>query len=298
MVNNRAAQIAGLLLVVASGVMFFRGASEGDLGAHSAGENIASGAITLTLVSGADEAEGLDCGASLWMVASEDARSLTADPNRTCVDGRLLWEGLTAGDYRVMTRAEGFLDGDFAATVAHGLIDLGLQPLSYAASLGGVVTDANGTVADARVLLSDGQGTSTSSEGEFSFRNVPVGEIELRSASLGTRAQQTFVLPREGISDLSVELIEAAERGLLGLRCDLADCGCEISDLLPGSPAADVLEVGDCFSAVNGESIIGEPRNVIGSKLSGEVGEIISLTISEELVELTLGAPVTFRPSS
>jgi len=296
-VNNRTAQIAGLLLVVASGVMFFRGESEGDLGAHSSGDNITAGAITLRLVSGEDETQGLDCGASLWMVASDDARSLTSDPNRTCVDGHLLWEGLVPGDYRVMTRADGFLDGDIAATVEGALVDLGSTPLSYAASLEGVVTDAEGTVADARVLLSDGQATNTSSDGAFSFRNVPVGEIELRSASLGTRAQKIFELPIEGITDLTVELVDAAERGLLGLRCDLAECGCEISDLLPGSPAAAALSVGDCFSAVNGESIMGEPRNVIGSRLAGEVGEIITLTISGEPVELVLGAPVTFRPS-
>jgi hypothetical protein len=281
---------------MASVFMFFRGGVEGGDVGQSGEDAVASAAITMRLVSGADD-EGLECGASLWMVAEDGARSLTADPNRTCVDGHLLWEGLAGGDYRVMTRAAGFLDGDFEVTVESAVVDLGPHALALAASLGGVVIDANGPVSDVRILLSDGQATTSSESGEFSFRNVPVGQVELRASAVGMRTEQTFELPQEGMSGVSVELREAPQRGLLGLRCDLADCGCEISALLPGSPAAEALSVGDCFSAVNGESVVGVPRNTIGSKLSGEVGDIIALTVSGEQLELTLGAPVTFRPA-
>ena len=291
--NNRIAQIAGLLMIVASGFMLLRGSGDVPVAETS----VVSGGITMRLVTGNDATAGLDCGASLWRVTAEGQRALTADPNRVCVDGHLLWEGVTSGEYRVMTRATGFLDGDFELTVDNSMVDLGSQAFALAANLEGVVTDANGAVAGARVLLSDGQGTSTSETGGFSFRNVPVGQIELRAASVGMGAEQTVDIPQEGLSTLSVELVETPERGLLGLRCDLADCGCQVSDLLPGSPAAGVLEVGDCFSAVNGESVIGLPRNEIGAKLSGEVGDTISLTISDELINFTLGSSVTFRPA-
>jgi hypothetical protein len=291
--KNRTAQIAGLLMIVASGFLLLRGS--GDVPVDEA--SVVNGGITMRLVSSNDVTAGLECGASLWSVTADGQRALTADPNRVCVDGHLLWEGVTSGEYRVMTRATGFLDGDFELTVDSSMVDLETQALALAASLDGIVTDANGAVAGARVLLSDGQGTSSSETGAFSFRSVPVGVIELRAASVGVGAELTLEIPEEGLSDLSVELVETPERGLLGLRCDLVDCGCQVSDLLPGSPAAAVLEVGDCFSAVNGESVIGLPRTAIGAKLSGEVGGTISLTISGELIDFTLGSPVTFRPA-
>ena len=243
-----------------------------------------------------DEAqEPLVCSSTLWRV--EAGRSQASErASQTCEDGRLSWQDLDHGDYRLVVQSPGKERYEKRVAVDFGQVDLGTQILTEGQRVEGRVEMGGQPVSGALVLVEGGRRVHTDEEGRFAVEGLPMRDLEFRAAAEGGRGSAKIeVSGLEPTTELVIALERGRGQGLLGLKFELRNGGPVVTDLLPNSPAAEQLEHGDRLLMVDGVSVRQLDSSEIAQVLSGEVGSLARLQVERAGepwdVELTRIAP-------
>jgi putative serine protease PepD len=108
-----------------------------------------------------------------------------------------------------------------------------------------------------------------------------------------------FAVPSSTVRTIASQLIATgkAEHAYLGVAVETVDGGARISEVRPGTPAADAgLEAGDTITAVDGEAITSgdELTTTIGSK---KPGDSVSVTYTRDGTSHTVEVQLATRPA-
>jgi len=243
--------------------------------------------LSLRLVS----AQGVpsDCAATLW-AESDGQRQASALSSQNCQEGRLHWEGLSEGAYRLMAQAKGMQFIEKSVQVGQEILDLGDVVLTEGRSVRGRVLLSGDPVAGPLGIVEGGRSTRTDSEGRFSFNGLPKTALSLRAAAQAGRAGLEVSVDQSADEELLVQLERGRGQGLLGLKFEQKGSGPVVVDLLDGTAAAEQLQRGDRILRVDGVAVLELSAEEIAQLLAGQLDSKAKLEIERagEQQSLTL----------
>lgn len=239
------------------------------------------GAVTLRMTH-AGGAVITDCMGTLWELWDDGSRVVHEDSNAQCgPDGRLQWDAVTPGKYRVMIAADGAEFVDRVIAVPEQGLDLGTLELGGGGDVEGLALLDGVPVSPAQVrVLQTGQTEDLGPDGSFRLQGVPEGTVDLLVGATGRlQARTTLEITAGQTHSVELSLAPMPPRGAIGVRFEVQPLGLLVTEIAPSGPSAGVLVVGDVIEAVGDRPVQGVSKDLARELLAGPPGSTCALTL-------------------